>query len=95
MKTKPYVGGFEEKWVIKNPPTVQTETSSDQQQQTRKAKKNHTLVGDLSRGRPFTTIKWEIIAAAIIFLEMRLDSDQEGVLEAMKVITVLYLFNLK
>ena len=37
MKTKPFVGGFEEKWVIKNCTIVHTETSSDQQQQTSKA----------------------------------------------------------
>ena len=84
MKDKPYVGGYEEKWVLNNSSPVENESLSEPQQQTRKAKKTHTLVGGASRGRPFKTIKMEIIASAIIFLDMRLDSDQERVMESMK-----------
>ena len=50
-------------------------------QSSRRAKATHSLVDGFHRRRPFTTIRNEVINAAINFLEQRMDNEQEGIMK--------------
>ena len=57
---------------------------NEAQKATRKAKKTHSLVSGSSRDRRYEAIKIEILACSINFLEMRLDSEQNKIMESIK-----------
>ena len=80
MKNASYFGNAQEKWVKENGPlTVDgTQTSPDE---TRHAKKLHSLIDSLHRKRPYCAIRTEVIVSATNFLEQRLDSEQEGIMK--------------
>ena len=80
MKDHPYVGGFEETWVKKNGPIHNSQTE-EQSKSVRTAKKTHKNIDGPHRGRPYETIRNEVLTSAIKFLEQRLDSDQEGIMK--------------
>ena len=69
MKEHPYVGGLEEKWMENNAPEIHGISE--------------TFIGR-QRGRPFDTIRNEIILSAINYLEARLDNEQEGLMKNIK-----------
>ena len=83
MKDYPYVGGFEEIWVKRNGPIYNSQTE-EQSKSVRTAKKTHKIIDGPHRGRPYETIRNEVISSAINFLEQRLDSDQEGLMKNIK-----------
>ena len=80
MLDTPYAGGSEETWVKENGP-LDADRSGESAESSRQAKRIHTLFDGYHRGRPFTTIRNEIINAAINFLEQRLDNEQEGLMK--------------
>ena len=43
--------------------------------------KRHKNIDGQHRGRPYETIRNEVLTSAINFLEQRLDSDQEGIMK--------------
>ena len=79
MLDSPYFGGAEEKWVKENGPLV--DGCPAESQSSRRAKATHSLVDGFHRRRPFTTIRNEVINAAINFLEQRMDNEQEGIMK--------------
>ena len=80
MKDGPYAGGYEEKWVKKNG-SIHEEQILEQSQNIRAAKKSHKTIDGPHRGRPYNTIRNEILTSAINFLEQRLDSQQDGIMK--------------
>ena len=80
MLGTPYAGGSEETWVKENGP-LDADRSGQPAESLRQAKRKHTFINGYHRGRPYTTIRNEIINAAINFLEQRLDNEQEGIMK--------------
>ena len=77
MLYAPYLGGAEEKWVNENEPLVDGCSAES----SRQAKTTHSLVGGFHRRQSLTTIRTEVINAAINFLEQRMDNEQEGIMK--------------
>ena len=80
MLGTPFAGGSEETWVKENG-ALDADKSGRSVESSRQAKRTHTLIGCYHREQPFTTIRNEIINAAINFLEQRLDNEQEGIMK--------------
>ena len=87
MLGTPYAGlvfsfthGSEETWVKENGP-LDADRSGQSAESSRQAKRNHTFINGYHRGRPYTTIRNEIINAAINFLEQSLDNEQDGIMK--------------
>ena len=75
-----YAGGSEKTWVKENGP-LDADRSGQSAESLSQAKRKHTFINAYHRGRPYTTIRNEIINAAINFLEKRLDNEQEGIMK--------------
>ena len=83
MNDHPYVGGFEEIWVKRNGPIYNSQTE-EQSKSVRTVKKTHKITDGPHRGRPYETIRNEVITSAINFLEQSLDSYQEGLMKSQR-----------
>ena len=81
MLGTPCAGGRSEETWVKENGALDADQFGQSVESSRQAKRTHTLIGGYHRERPFTTIRNEIINAAINFLEQRLDNEQEGIMK--------------